>query len=111
MFHGWTPKRGLQEEVKGAMPVYEYACTACEHHFDVEHSAYEHPDVVCPKCGASARKVFRPVPIIFKGSGWHVTDYGPTGPKSSSGNGNKGKKEKVEDKGTKEKESTTVGSE
>lgn len=64
------------------MPVYEYACTICKHHFDVEHGANEHPQITCPACGSPARKVFKPVPIVFKGSGWHVTDYGPTGPKS-----------------------------
>lgn len=65
------------------MPIYEYACTVCKHRFDVEHSAYEHPQITCPACGSPARKVFKPVPIVFKGSGWHVTDYGPTGPKSA----------------------------
>lgn len=65
------------------MPIYEYACDLCKRHFDVEHGVEERPQVKCPACGSVARKVFKPVPIIFKGSGWHVTDYGPTGPKSS----------------------------
>ncbi|MFA4043272.1 MAG: hypothetical protein HZRFUVUK_000037 [Candidatus Fervidibacterota bacterium] len=73
------------------MPVYEYACDACKQHFDVEHSAEERPQIKCPVCGSPARKVFKPVPIIFKGSGWHVTDYGPTGPKSSESSKSKSK--------------------
>lgn len=56
------------------MPLYEYACTSCEHHFDVRHSANERPELTCPKCGGSARKVFLAASIIFKGSGWYVTD-------------------------------------
>ncbi|MCS7263808.1 MAG: hypothetical protein NZ805_03125 [Armatimonadetes bacterium] len=58
------------------MPVYDYRCDACGYTFEVFHSVDERPDVKCDKCGQQARKLFRPVPIIFKGSGWHVTDYG-----------------------------------
>ncbi len=63
-------------EVKFAMPVYDYHCDACGHTFEVFHGVDERPEVKCDKCGRPARKLFRPVPIIFKGSGWHVTDYG-----------------------------------
>ncbi len=57
------------------MPVYDYHCDACGHTFEVFHGVDERPEVKCDKCGLPARKLFRPVPIIFKGSGWHVTDY------------------------------------
>jgi putative FmdB family regulatory protein len=58
------------------MPVYDYHCDACGHTFEVFHGVDERPEVKCDRCGRPARKLFRPVPIIFKGSGWHVTDYG-----------------------------------
>lgn len=86
------------------MPIYEYACESCKHHFDVEHGFDERPQVTCPACGSPARKVFKPVPIIFKGSGWHVTDYGPTGPKSSQSSSKS--TPKVES--PKEKETATI---
>ncbi len=63
-------------EVIGAVPVYDYRCDGCGYTFEVMHGFDERPEVRCGKCGQTARKLFRPVPIIFKGSGWHVTDYG-----------------------------------
>jgi putative FmdB family regulatory protein len=58
------------------MPVYDYRCDRCGMTFEVFHGVDERPEVRCERCGQPARKLFRPVPIIFKGSGWHVTDYG-----------------------------------
>lgn len=63
------------------MPLYEYACTSCDHHFDVRHSANEKPELSCPECQHEVRKVFHASGIIFKGSGWYATD---STPKSSS---------------------------
>ncbi|HEY3417305.1 MAG TPA: FmdB family zinc ribbon protein, partial [Armatimonadota bacterium] len=57
------------------MPLYEYACKSCEHHFELRHSANDTPSLTCPKCGGAVQKVFFPAGIIFKGSGWHITDY------------------------------------
>ncbi len=56
------------------MPVYEYACKHCDHHFDVSHSADEVPALKCPVCQSEVRKVFHAAGIIFKGSGWYITD-------------------------------------
>lgn len=56
------------------MPLYEYACKSCDHHFDIRHSADEKPEIHCPECGGEVRKVFHAAGIIFKGSGWYVTD-------------------------------------
>ena len=57
------------------MPVYEYACVECGHHFEQYHKVTDRPPRRCPECRGRVRKVFRPVGIIFKGSGFHVTDY------------------------------------
>ncbi|MHB0937426.1 MAG: FmdB family zinc ribbon protein [Armatimonadota bacterium] len=56
------------------MPIYEYACTKCDHHFDVRHGADEKPMLSCPECAGDVRKVFHAAGIIFKGSGWYITD-------------------------------------
>ncbi len=56
------------------MPIYEYACTKCDHHFDVRHSVDEKPELSCPQCEGEVRKVFHAAGIIFKGSGWYITD-------------------------------------
>ena len=56
------------------MPVYEYRCTSCDHLFEVTHEVGGTPGP-CPVCGGPARRVFTSVGLIFKGSGFHTTDY------------------------------------
>ncbi len=56
------------------MPIYEYECTRCSSRFDQKQSFNENTPVSCPDCGGDTRRVFSPVPIIFKGSGFYVTD-------------------------------------
>jgi len=57
------------------MPYYEYICTECERRFDQYRKVTDPPLSRCPKCRGRVRKVFQPVGIIFKGSGFHSTDY------------------------------------
>ena len=56
------------------MPVYQYQCSCCNHEFDLKQSFYDDSTASCPKCQSGARRLFKPVPIIFKGSGFYVTD-------------------------------------
>jgi putative FmdB family regulatory protein len=56
------------------MPTYEYACTSCGHHLEVVQSFSEEPLTVCPSCSGKLRKVFSPIGIVFKGSGFYKTD-------------------------------------
>jgi putative FmdB family regulatory protein len=57
------------------MPVYEYKCSECNQEFEAKKSYSEDISATCcPKCGKDAKKLFTPVPIIFKGSGFYVTD-------------------------------------
>ena len=56
------------------MPVYEFECTCCPSRFELKRSFNDEEPVYCPRCGGKARKLFSPVPIIFKGSGFYVTD-------------------------------------
>ena len=70
------------------MPVYEYACTKCGHRFEQRRRVTDPPPSRCPECRCRVKRVFAPVGIIFKGSGFHVNDYGKYGK-----NGEKGKSE------------------
>ncbi len=63
------------------MPLYEYRCTKCGHQFEVRHGVAENVER-CERCGATVRRVFSPVGIIFKGSGFHINDYRKTPPPS-----------------------------
>jgi putative FmdB family regulatory protein len=56
------------------MPTYEYRCTNCDEHLEVVQSFSDDALTKCPKCGGQLRKVFSPVGIVFKGSGFYKTD-------------------------------------
>ena len=67
------------------MPTYEYACRECEHHFEVVQSFKDDPLTDCPNCSAAAlRKVFHPIGISFKGSGFYKNDSRSSSSSSSS---------------------------
>jgi len=59
------------------MPAYDYRCTACDQCFEVNRPMGRSADEACPSCGARAKRVFTPVGVAFKGSGFHNTDYRP----------------------------------
>jgi putative FmdB family regulatory protein len=56
------------------MPTYEYACVECGNHIEVVQSMSDPPLAVCAACGGKLRKVFSPIGIVFKGSGFYRTD-------------------------------------
>ena len=58
------------------MPTYTYRCKECDYQFDERQSFSDDPLTVCPNCGADngLRKVVNSVGIVFKGSGFYVTD-------------------------------------
>ena len=56
------------------MPTYEYECTACGHRMEVFQRLADDPLTTCERCGGKLRKLFHPVGISFKGSGFYTTD-------------------------------------
>ena len=83
------------------MPVYEYQCTECDHSFEQRQGFDAEPVCSCPKCQNQARRRFVPAPIIFKGSGFYVTDYNGKAPSAS-------KNDSGEDETTKEEKTQTA---
>jgi putative FmdB family regulatory protein len=83
------------------VPTYQYRCTDCAEDLEVVQKFSDGPLTVCPACDGSLRKVFSPVGIVFKGSGFYRTDSR----NGSSGDGVK-KKDK-EPAGTKSAESAS----
>src|SRR5882724_223511 len=73
------------------MPTYEYMCDACGHEFEKFQSMTSAPVKVCPNCGK--RKVRKLISagagLIFKGSGFYITDYRDGGYKKDQANANK----------------------
>ncbi|HTX90118.1 MAG TPA: zinc ribbon domain-containing protein [Anaerolineales bacterium] len=88
------------------MPVYTYRCDNCGVQFDKQQSFSDATLVRCPECGKKTlKKVFQPVGIVFKGSGFYATDHhSPSGQSSKKA---EEKKDTGENKGSGE---TTKGS-
>ena len=62
------------------MPTYEYECKSCSHTFEVFQSMSDPPLKDCPECGSEVRRlIFGGSGVIFKGSGFYVTDKGKGG--------------------------------
>ena len=66
------------------MPRYDYECQTCSHVFEVKQSFSSEPVATCPKCRNTAQRMIRAVPIVFKGSGFYVNDYGKGGGSTAS---------------------------
>ncbi len=71
------------------MPIYEYRCVANGHRFELLRQIGSSAPA-CPVCGGDAVRVFTPIGVIFKGAGFHTTDYrrpSPNGTDSSDKTG------------------------
>jgi putative FmdB family regulatory protein len=86
------------------MPIYEYRCPN-GHTFEVFQSMSDEPVTACQECGAPVERVFHPVAVHFKGSGFYTTDYARKGAgKAAADGGSKG------ESGTDSKSETKSGS-
>jgi putative FmdB family regulatory protein len=85
------------------VPIYEYRC-ANGHEFEVFQKMTDEPVATCERCGAPVERVFHPVAVHFKGSGFYTTDYAskakkdgkPEPEKSESKSSDSGEKAKTE---------------
>jgi len=67
------------------MPTYGYECKSCGHTFDVFQSMSDEPVKICPECGKEVRRLINGgTGVIFKGSGFYVTDKAKGATKTSS---------------------------
>jgi len=78
------------------VPIYEYVCANCQHRFEVKQKVSDAPLASCVRCGQAVTKVISAPAIMFKGTGWYVTDYsdklkqpGQAEPSSQSASGQK----------------------
>lgn len=69
------------------MPTYEYVCRDCGHHLEVVQSFRDEPLQTCERCQGALRKVFSAAGIIFKGSGYYVTDTRAAAKSAASSDG------------------------
>jgi putative FmdB family regulatory protein len=70
------------------MPTYTYHCENCGVRFERRQKFSEKPLSICPECSKKTlRKIFTPVGIVFKGSGFYATDHrSPSGASRTNGN-------------------------
>lgn len=58
------------------MPIYEYECTSCHHHFDLIQKINEEPATTCPECAKNSLvKLVSAAGFQLKGTGWYETDF------------------------------------
>jgi len=99
------------------VPTYQYACTECGQQVEAVQKFSDEPLTVCANCGGRLRKVFSPVGIVFKGSGFYRTDSrngssstsSPSAPAKGSDNGT-APADKKDSKPAEKKSSETVSS-
>ncbi len=65
----------LVEKEVAFVPIYEYECEACNHRFEVIQKVSDRPIKKCVLCQGKVHKVLSAPGLLFKGSGWYVTDY------------------------------------
>jgi putative FmdB family regulatory protein len=86
------------------VPIYEYECDKCHSRFELLQRFNERPVKQCAKCGGPVHKVLSPPALVFKGTGWYVTDYARADRKKAE------KAEKDSGGGDKKSESTKAKS-
>jgi putative FmdB family regulatory protein len=71
------------------LPLYEYQCRACRKTAEVRHGFKETYDAACAECGGEMARVYSPAGIVFKGSGFYLTDSRKAAEAASSGGSSK----------------------
>jgi putative FmdB family regulatory protein len=88
------------------MPIYEYRCDN-GHNFEVMQRMTDDPLTSCSTCGAPVQRVFHPVAVHFKGSGFYNTDYGKKKAGASSDSGSKSETKSSDSKSSDSKSSSS----
>jgi putative FmdB family regulatory protein len=92
------------------MPIYEYRCVN-GHQFEVIQAITDAPVSECETCGAPVERVFHPVAVHFKGSGFYTTDYArKAGAKASADGGKDSSDSSSDKKATETKQAATSSS-
>lgn len=69
------------------MPTYEYRCPQCGSEFEAVQKMTARPGARCPQCGGKAERQLSASSLVFKGSGFYITDYKRAGEKKETAEG------------------------
>jgi putative FmdB family regulatory protein len=83
------------------VPIYEYECESCHHRVELIQRFSDKPLKKCAKCGGPLHKVLSPPALVFKGTGWYVTDYARAGQNGGNGKAESRKSDAATDTGGK----------
>jgi putative FmdB family regulatory protein len=83
------------------LPRYDYKCDICSHRFVEKQSFSSEPVSECPECSGRASRQFVAVPIVFKGAGFYVNDYGKNSSTTKSSNNESSSSESSDDSSSK----------
>lgn len=107
----WRKGDTVAATIRGrkTVPIYEYQCDGCAYRFEVKQSIKDDPLSTCERCGKAIRRLISSPGIMFKGSGWYVTDYSdklkpPSSTGSETGGTNSGAKSSGEKNAGEKKE-------
>ncbi|HEU4328669.1 MAG TPA: FmdB family zinc ribbon protein [Roseiflexaceae bacterium] len=89
------------------MPTYVYACDSCGAQFEQFQSFKDDPIQTCPRCASAVRRVFQPVGIVFKGSGWYITDSRKSSSATVGADDSSSKTEKTSSESTTKSDTST----
>jgi putative FmdB family regulatory protein len=79
------------------VPIYEYQCEVCGHTFEVIQKFSDEPIASCVVCSGPVHRVLSPPALVFKGTGWYVTDYARAErKKATDGDKTEGEKKETE---------------
>ena len=81
---------------EASLPRYDYQCKQCGNKFELKQSFDAESVAACTECGGTSNRVIYSVPVVFKGSGFYVNDYGKGNGANSSSNTREEKTEKKE---------------
>jgi putative FmdB family regulatory protein len=90
------------------MPIYTYRCENCGVQFERQQKFSDQPLTRCPECGKNLRKVYTPIGIVFKGSGFYATDH--RSPSGTRGSNTHSKSNDAESKSNETEKKTEVAS-
>src|SRR5215217_8851071 len=103
-------RASVAANVRGQMPIYEYRCEN-GHLFEVMQKIADPPVTACRTCEAPVQRVFHPIAVHFKGSGFYNTDYGTSKRKRELDASAKDGADKQDAKGKEKKDSSKSSTE
>ena len=95
--------------MRGSVPTYEYQCNRCKAVYELRQGFDAETTHKCEECGkGTAKRILHAPKVLFKGSGWYVTDYARSGASKGGAKSSESKSEAKSDSSTSKSETSTT---